>query len=78
MNDNALAKEYSGISLIKYAIPTIIMMIFGSTAGIIDGIFVAQFTHLHHLTTQRETLRWLISTKIIPSRLSKIFCFIIN
>ncbi|OOB77776.1 MAG: hypothetical protein BEN18_09670 [Epulopiscium sp. Nuni2H_MBin001] len=45
MNDNALAQQFNSRSLIKYAIPTIIMMIFNSTAGIIDGIFVANFVN---------------------------------
>lgn len=38
---NILAKDFDAKSLIKYACPTILMMVFLSTYTIIDGIFVA-------------------------------------
>ncbi|SNS25875.1 MatE protein [Anaerovirgula multivorans] len=38
-----IGKEYDFVSLIKFAIPTIIMMVFMSVYTIIDGIYVSRF-----------------------------------
>ncbi len=45
MQSNALANDFNGRQLIKYTIPTIIMMLFMSTYTIVDGIFVANFVN---------------------------------
>lgn len=39
---NILATEFNTKSLLKYAMPTVLMMLFMSTYMIIDGVFVAQ------------------------------------
>lgn len=41
--DNSISKEFNFISLIKFAMPTIIMMIFMSLYSIVDGIFISRF-----------------------------------
>ncbi len=43
MKDNILGKHYNTFSLLKYTLPTILMMIFQSTYVIIDGIFIAKY-----------------------------------
>ncbi len=43
MSDNVLGQSFTSKTLLKYALPTIIMMVFTSTYGIIDGLFVANF-----------------------------------
>ncbi|MCI8589832.1 MAG: MATE family efflux transporter [Clostridiales bacterium] len=40
---NQLAKDFHFLSLLKYAFPTIIMMVFMSMYTIVDGIFVSKF-----------------------------------
>lgn len=40
---NILAKDFTRKSLISYALPSILMMLFLSTYTIVDGLFVAQF-----------------------------------
>lgn len=42
-NNNALAKQFNAKSLIAYALPTVITMIFMQTYTIVDGIFIAQY-----------------------------------
>ena len=41
--DNILAKKFSLISLLKFALPNIIMMVFTSMYTIVDGIFITHF-----------------------------------
>lgn len=41
--DNILAKQFNTKSLLSYAFPTIIMMLFMSTYTLVDGLFVAQY-----------------------------------
>ena len=41
-SDNSLAQEFTFVSLIKFALPTIIMMVFTSLYTIVDGIFVSR------------------------------------
>lgn len=43
MKKNILSQEFNKHSLMKYALPTIIMMVFMSTYIVVDGIFVARF-----------------------------------
>ncbi len=49
MDNNTLAKQFNGTGLIKYAVPTVVMMVFMSVYGIVDGIFVANFVNEHAL-----------------------------
>lgn len=42
--DNVLAKNYSFLSLLRFALPNIIMMVFTSMYSIVDGIFITHFT----------------------------------
>lgn len=42
MQENKLAKEYSAAGLLKFALPTIVMMIFMATYTMVDGIFVSR------------------------------------
>jgi Na+-driven multidrug efflux pump len=41
--NNSLAKQYTFSSLILFALPNIVMMIFLSLYTIVDGIFVSRF-----------------------------------
>lgn len=41
-NNNSLAKNFTLLSLFKFALPTIIMMVFTSMYTIVDGIFVSR------------------------------------
>jgi len=43
MDTNRLSHKFTPMNLFMYSLPTIIMMIFNSTYGIIDGLFVANF-----------------------------------
>ena len=43
MNDNILDQKWSAASLLRFAFPTIVMMIFMGLYTIVDTIFVAQF-----------------------------------
>lgn len=43
MPDNALAKQFTAVSLLKFSLPNICMMVFMSLYTIIDGIFIARF-----------------------------------
>lgn len=40
---NSLSKDFNFLSLLRFAIPTIVMMIFMALYGIVDGIFVSNF-----------------------------------
>ncbi|ABR46842.1 MATE efflux family protein [Alkaliphilus metalliredigens QYMF] len=48
--ENSIAKEYNLVSLLKFALPTIVMMVFMSIYSIIDGIFVARFVSINALS----------------------------
>ncbi|OON93873.1 MAG: hypothetical protein ATN31_05045 [Candidatus Epulonipiscioides saccharophilum] len=43
MSNNKLAQKFNARSLIIYSLPTIVMMFFNSTYGIVDGLFVSNF-----------------------------------
>ena len=43
MDDNILDQKWSAGSLLRFAFPTIVMMIFMGLYTIVDTIFVAQF-----------------------------------
>lgn len=43
MNENVLAKNYNVFGLFKFALPSIVMMMFLSLYTIIDGLFVSNF-----------------------------------
>jgi len=43
MTGNKLAKNFKFFSLIKFALPTIVMMIFSSLYIMVDGVFVSRF-----------------------------------
>ncbi len=45
MQTHELAKNHSTVGIIKFAIPTILTMIFTSTYIIVDGIFISQFVN---------------------------------
>lgn len=45
MGENRLAKEYSAGGLLRFALPTIVMMIFMASYTMVDGIFVARLVN---------------------------------
>ena len=49
--DNSLGRKVTFFSLIKYTLPTIIMMVFFALYTIIDGIFVSQFVGANALSS---------------------------
>lgn len=50
MNDNILDQKWSAASLLRFALPTIVMMIFMGLYTIVDTIFVAQFVNTDALS----------------------------
>lgn len=46
---NILAKDFNGIQLFSFALPTIIMMVFSGLYTIVDTIFVSHFVNTHAL-----------------------------
>ena len=48
--NNSISQEFNFISLIKFTIPSISMMIFTSLYGIVDGIFVSRFVSTQALS----------------------------
>ena len=48
--ENPLAKDFGVKSLLQFAFPTMIMMIFMGLYTITDTIFVARFVHTNALT----------------------------
>lgn len=48
--NNPLSQKISALSLIKFTLPTIIMMIFMSIYTMVDGIFVARFVNTNALS----------------------------
>lgn len=43
MDDNALARQFTAVSLLRFALPNIVMMVFLSLYTIMDGIFISRF-----------------------------------
>ena len=50
MNENILDQKWNHISLLRFAAPTIIMMIFMGLYTIVDTIFVSQFVNTDALS----------------------------
>lgn len=50
MNNNPLAKEFNALSLLKFAFPTISMMLFMGLYTIVDTIFVSRFVNTNALS----------------------------
>lgn len=48
---NPLAKNFTAISLIKFALPSMVMMLFMGLYTIIDTIFIARFIHTNALSS---------------------------
>ena len=40
---NSINKHFTPVSLLKFAAPSIIMMIFTSVYGVVDGLFVSNY-----------------------------------
>ena len=51
MDDNILDQNWSAGSLLRFAFPTIVMMIFMGLYTIVDTIFVAQFVNTDALSS---------------------------
>lgn len=43
MDDNALARQFTAASLLRFALPNIVMMVFLSLYTILDGIFISRY-----------------------------------
>ena len=43
MDDNALARQFTAASLLRFALPNIVMMVFLSLYTIMDGIFISRY-----------------------------------
>jgi len=50
MKNNTISTEFTFTGLLKYALPSIIMMIFTSMYTIVDGLFVARFVNTDALS----------------------------
>ncbi len=50
MNDNIFDQKWSMVSLLRFAFPTIVMMIFMGLYTVVDTIFVARFVHTDALS----------------------------
>lgn len=51
MNDNALVKDWNAAALLRFALPTIVMMVFMGLYTIVDTIFVARFVNTDALSS---------------------------
>lgn len=51
MQENPLAQEFNSLSLIKFALPSMIMMLFMGLYTIVDTIFVARFVDTYALSS---------------------------
>ncbi len=51
MDDNILDQKWNAGSLLRFAFPTIVMMIFMGLYTIVDTIFVAQFVNTDALSS---------------------------
>ena len=43
MDHNALARRFTAASLLRFALPNIVMMVFLSLYTIVDGMFISRF-----------------------------------
>lgn len=50
MSDNKIAQNFGAFGLLKYALPTVCMMLFTSIYTMVDGVFVAQFVSVNALS----------------------------
>lgn len=50
MTENKIAQNFGALGLLKYALPTVCMMLFTSIYTMVDGIFVAQFVSVNALS----------------------------
>ena len=57
--ENPLTQNFNLKSLLKFAFPTILMMIFMGLYTIVDTIFVAQFADMNALSALNEVIMWL-------------------
>ena len=48
MNENVLARDWNARSLMRFAFPTIVMMIFMGLYTVVDTVFVARFVNTDH------------------------------
>ncbi|RGD66914.1 MATE family efflux transporter [Hungatella hathewayi] len=51
MENNNLEREITTGSLLKFALPTIIVMIFSTLYGMVDGVFVARLINTDALSS---------------------------
>ena len=50
MNENVLNREWSTTSLLRFAFPTIVMMVFMGLYTLVDTIFVSKFVNTNALS----------------------------
>lgn len=50
MSENKIAQNFGAWGLLKYALPTVCMMLFTSIYTMVDGVFVAQFVSVDALS----------------------------
>ena len=50
MSENRIAQDFGAKGLLKYALPTVCMMLFTSIYTMVDGVFVAQFVSVNALS----------------------------
>lgn len=50
MSENKIAQNFGAFGLLKYALPTVCMMLFTSIYTMVDGVFVAQFVSVNALS----------------------------
>lgn len=50
MSENRIAQNFGAFGLLKYAFPTVCMMLFTSIYTMVDGVFVAQFVSVNALS----------------------------
>ena len=50
MVENRIAQNFGAWGLLKYALPTVCMMLFTSIYTMVDGVFVAQFVSVDALS----------------------------
>ncbi|WP_251197932.1 MATE family efflux transporter [Anaerotardibacter muris] len=50
MSENRIAQNFGALGLLRYALPTVCMMLFTSIYTMVDGVFVAQFVSVNALS----------------------------
>ena len=55
MSENRIAQNFGALGLLKYALPTVCMMLFTSIYTMVDGVFVAQFVSVNALSALNIT-----------------------